>query len=163
MTRSDVYRLLEMLNAAYPASFWRMTDAERKTQVALWHDAFKQEPAEIIMAALKGYVLYNKFPPTIAGLGEWVNRLHGGPGDDELLTEAWQAVCGNIRFNDLSAENKMFFGGQARIDNYGLDPETRQTVFAGQYRKAIREIKKNVRAAGKLPETENRNRLEVGG
>ena len=115
------------------------------------------------MAALKDYVLYNKFPPTIAGLGEWVNRLHGGPGDDELLTEAWQAVCGNIRFNDLSAENKMFFGGQARIDNYGLDPETRQTVFAGQYRKAIREIKKNVRAAGKLPETENRNRLEVGG
>lgn len=163
MNRTETIQTLNILNAAYPHAFSGLSAKEKQAQVEIWHFAFKDESAAIIINALREYVLTNKYPPTIAGLKEWTERFTAKPEDSALLTEAWQAVCGNIRFNDLSAENKMFFGNQTRIDNYGLDPETRQTVFAGQYRKAIKEIKKNVRAAGKLPETENRNRLEVGG
>lgn len=155
--------MLAILNAAYPTTFKNMSEATRKAQIEIWHFALSDEPAEIVITALKEYILSNQFPPTIAGLKEWIDRIRGGGAEDALLSEAWQAVCGNIRFNDLAEENKMFFGGQTRIDNYGMDPGTVQTVFAGQYRKAIGEIRKRVRAKKAVEQLPNLQVLEVGG
>jgi hypothetical protein len=138
-----------------------MSEATRKAQIEIWHFALSDEPAEIVITALKEYILSNQFPPTIAGLRQYMQLLDNS--DAELLSEAWSAVCGNIRFEDLSAENKLFFGSQARVDQYGYDSDTVQTVFAGQHRKAIGEIRKRVRVKKAVERLPNRQALEVGG
>jgi hypothetical protein len=153
--------MLAILNAAYPTTFKNMSEATRKAQIEIWHFALSDEPAEIVITALKEYILSNQFPPTIAGLRQYMQLLDNS--DAELLSEAWSAVCGNIRFEDLSAENKLFFGSQARVDQYGYDSDTVQTVFAGQHRKALGEIRKRVRAKKAVEQLPNLQVLEGGG
>jgi hypothetical protein len=153
--------MLAILNAAYPTTFKNMSEATRKAQIEIWHFALSDEPAEIVITALKEYILSNQFPPTIAGLRQYMQLLDNS--DAELLSEAWSAVCGNIRFEDLSAENKLFFGSQARVDQYGYDSDTVQTVFAGQHRKALGEIRKRVRAKKAVEQLPNLHVLEGGG
>lgn len=153
--------MLAILNAAYPTTFKNMSEASRKAQIEIWHFALSDEPAEIVITALKEYILSNQFPPTIAGVRQYMQLLDNS--DAELLSEAWSAVCGNIRFEDLSAENKLFFGSQARVDQYGYDSDTVQTVFAGQHRKALGEIRKRVRAKKAVEQLPNLHVLEGGG
>lgn len=163
MNRTETIQTLNILNAAYPRAFSGLSAKEKQAQVEIWHFAFKDESAAIIINALREYVLTNKYPPTIAGLKEWTERFTAGPEDSALLSEAWHAVCGDIRFADLSEENKIFFGDQSRVDSYGLDPGTIQTVFAGQHKKAIGEIRKRVRAKKAVEQLPNLHVLEVGG
>ena len=161
MDKVETVKLLEILNAAYPTAFKKLSTGEKLAQIGIWQYEFRNDSADVVEVALNEYILHNQYPPTIAGVRQYMQLLDNS--DAELLSEAWSAVCGNIRFEDLSAENKLFFGSQARVDQYGYDSDTVQTVFAGQHKKALSEIRKRVRVKKAVEQLPNRQALEVGG
>lgn len=165
MTKQETAQLLEILNAAYPTAFRHLTASERRAQVSVWQQAFDDCTADTVASVLIEYIRHNAFPPTIAGIRSLIDMLTD-KGDDELLTEAWAAVCGNLRFDALSPENQIYFGNQDRINALGSDPNTVQTVFSGQHKKALPNIRKRVRlqkAAGSDPETLTADKvLQIG-
>lgn len=143
MTRNEVKGLLEMLRLAYPNTYKQMNSVEMSKQIDFYLGFFKDEPGDIMRIAVEHYIEHNKYSPTIAGLKEAAARLKAGSDVDELWKEAWNAICGNKKFEALSAANKRYFGSQAMIDNLGQSEDTVQSVIKGQYMKRISEILEN--------------------
>lgn len=144
MDKKETAALLEILRAAYPATFRQMSGGEKKAMLQVWQFAFRDDPGDCVAVALREYIQNNRYPPTIAGVRAYMDMLTENT-DEELLDEAWSAVCGNIRFEDLSRENRIFFCSQEQIDQYGFEAGTLKTVFAGQHKRAIGAIRQRIK------------------
>ena len=140
MERKDIIGMLEMLRMAYPNNYSKMSSAEMSKQIEFYLNFFQEEPADLMRIAVEHYIETSRFPPTVAGLKDAVARLKAGPDVDTLWKEAWSAICGNKKFDELSAANQKYFGNQSMIDNLGQDENTIQSVIKGQYTRRIGEI-----------------------
>lgn len=149
MTVDEMKKVLSILSTAYPKYYATMDSNEKWNQVNLYMDMFGKYPFDLVANALKNYIKVNEYPPTIAGLNKEVERMRstvGGTTMDDYIKEAWSAVQGNKRYEELSVPVKKYFGSQQVIDSIGLDENTIYTVFVGQMQRRLPDILENVKA-----------------
>ena len=80
MTKEEITRILRYLKIQYPHSFDHLkTDDEANMYVAIWNDAFKDEEARLVQAAVKKLCYNNTsgFAPTIGQIREEMLELTG--------------------------------------------------------------------------------------
>jgi len=70
MTKRQVAELLKFLNEVYPN--FEITQSKIDT----WAHLMKRQNPAKVMRRAENYVLYNKFPPTIADLSERITEAH---------------------------------------------------------------------------------------
>ncbi len=66
MDKEQVIGLLNTVNAAYPMMTRNMGNDERKAQLILWYEVFKNDDARVVGAAVRRHILSKQFPPSIA-------------------------------------------------------------------------------------------------
>ena len=80
MTKEEIKQILTYLKVQYPHSFDHLkTDEEANMYVAIWNDAFKEEDARLVQAAVKKLCYNNTsgFAPTIGQIREKMLELTG--------------------------------------------------------------------------------------
>lgn len=80
MTKEEIKQILTYLKVQYPHSFDQLkTDEEANMYVAIWNDAFKEEDARLVQAAVKKLCYNNTsgFAPTIGQIREKMLELTG--------------------------------------------------------------------------------------
>lgn len=143
MTEKEMQVALRILSTAYPRYFRDMTYEEKWEQVKLYMEMFGDIPENLFATALKNYIKDNEFPPTIAGLKKQIDILKGAVAEDTIesyIHEAWAAVEGSKKFEDLSDPVKEYFGSQRTIDAIGQDENTIYTVFVAQVQRRLPDI-----------------------
>jgi hypothetical protein len=142
MTRNDIKQLLTLLQAAYPSAFRDMSDAAVMAMIGLWEALFSQYPVDLVSAALHEYMKTNHYPPSPAGLQEFIDAALGTKDYETMFQELWKGICGDVKFKDMCPENQAFIGSQKALDELGQSEDTIQSVVKGQYLKRIPEIVK---------------------
>lgn len=140
MTKNETRQLLTILKTAYPLTYRNMSDDEMADTAALYHNCFRDLPAEAVAMALNEYVNNNEQPPTIAGIKRYLKRLDPDEDYETMFKELWSAICGNRKFEDLCPANRKYIGSQQTLDMMGLDEHTLMDVVKGQYMKRIPEV-----------------------
>lgn len=154
MTIDEMKKVLSILSTAYPKYYAGMGAREKWNQVNLYMDMFGKYPLDLVANALKNYIRVNEYPPTIAGLSKEIERMRDTVGSttlDDYIKEAWSAVQGNKRFDELSEPVQKYFGNQQAIDSIGMDENTIYTVFVGQMQKRLPEIIANLKTESEMP------------
>lgn len=165
MDKNDVRGLLEILRVAYPKAYSGLSREEAGALVNLYYRHFKDSPADVVATALDSYIEANEFPPTIAGLKRFLKQIHGGKDYEAMWAEAWSAICGGKRFEQLCPENRAYFHSQKAIDELGMSSDTIESVVRGQYMRRIAEIterRETVKAAEKTLGAERLRSLRGG-
>lgn len=90
MTREDCYKILVLLQAAYPRFYANKEKSELKNAVNLWAAMFREESAETVALAVKFLIANNTFPPSIAEIKQCIVRSQTKDKMDEI--QAWQLV-----------------------------------------------------------------------
>ena len=85
MTKTDIVKLLAVINAAYP----NMQISE--ATVSLWHELLGDLNLDFALAAVKKLILESPFPPTIADIRKQVVEITQGLNDVDAAT-AWGEV-----------------------------------------------------------------------
>ena len=92
MTRDETKALLAILKAAYPNFYKDMTTDDAKSIINLWAAMFAEDPAPVVIEAVKSLICTLKYPPTIADVKEKIAAIM----HPEMMTmtemEAWQKV-----------------------------------------------------------------------
>jgi len=85
MTKTDIVKLLAVINAAYP----NMQISE--ATVSLWHELLGDLNLDFALAAVKKLILESPFPPTIADIRKQVVEITQGLNEVDAAT-AWGEV-----------------------------------------------------------------------
>jgi hypothetical protein len=97
VNKTETIKILAVLKAAYPNSY---KDEELAVQmVSLWQDMFSDTPAVNVGLAVKALIVTCKFPPTIAEIKDYIQKLT----EPERMsgTEAWRMVMKAINGPDV--------------------------------------------------------------
>lgn len=90
MTKEETKKIMAILEVAYP-NFYKGADLSAKgVALSLWADMFANDPAKIVGMAVKALIATCKFPPTIAEVREYIQRLT--QPDRPQSAEAWEMV-----------------------------------------------------------------------
>lgn len=90
MTRDETKALLAILKAAYPNFYKDMTTDDAKSIINLWATMFAEDPAPVVIEAVKSLICTLKYPPTIADVKEKIAAITHPQTMTEM--EAWQLV-----------------------------------------------------------------------
>lgn len=90
MAREDCYKILVLLQTAYPRFYANKEKSELKNAVNLWADMFHEDSAETVALAVKFLIANNTFPPSIAEIKQCIVRSQTKDKMDE--SQAWQRV-----------------------------------------------------------------------
>ena len=161
MTKKDANRIIGILQANYPDTTKDMTDEAYMVKVNLWADAFKDEPYELVAAAVKAYIANSteRFAPNIGQVKEQIWRL---THPDELTEgEAWALVQKAIRragyeareeYDKLPLLVQKVVGSPNQLREWGLmNSETVQSVVASNFQRGYRIVQAREAAMEKTP------------
>ncbi len=100
MTKEETRQLLTVLRVNYPHSFARLSDEETFVFLDLWTEAFKDDPAELVVQAVKAIIYGDKreFAPNI---GQVKDRMYTMAHSDMLDADsAWEMVKRAVQRGD---------------------------------------------------------------
>lgn len=149
MTRQEVYQLMEVLQAYYTDSFRGLSDAAAQLKVALWQEAFQDEPGALVIAAAKAYAITDTsgFMPKPGQIKEQIRLLQK---EDELSEQgAWDLVLkalGNSSYGSLDEfarlpePVKRAVGSHNVLKQWGLCNHNELQFISTEFKKAYRQI-----------------------
>ena len=148
MTFAETLRLLAIIRVAYP-SFHNNTDKNGQTDVELlWADMFKDEPFELVSAAVKTYIASDEkgFPPHVGAIKAAIAKLT----QPQALTEAeaWNIVRGKMSncvtradFLSLPPAIQRAVGSASQLNQWAMTDikslSVTQSNFMRSYRAAL--------------------------
>lgn len=161
MERQDVGILMDLLKIAYPTYYRGLSLKEQQAAVNLWSEMFRDEPAQLVAAAVKSLIESDEkgFPPTI---GQVKAKLRLLTGPREMTeTEAWalvsKAVCNGLygseeEFSKLPPDVQRAVGNPAVLREWAmLDVGELQTVVSSNFQRSYRAAASRTRELAKLP------------
>lgn len=161
MNKKDANHIIGLLQANYPDTTKDMTDAAYMVKVNLWADEFKDEPYELVAAAVKAYIANSteRFAPNIGQIKEQI-RLLTHP--DELTeAEAWalvQKAMRNATYNAAEEFSKLppllqkVVGSPSNLRDWGsADSDTAVSVIASNFQRGYRTVQAREAAMEKTP------------
>ena len=107
MNREETKAILKVLRVSYPNSFKNLSDDETYMYLDLWSEAFKDDPAEIVVQAVKSiiYTDTREFAPNIATVRKHIYKLMHKDEINEV--QAWDLVAKALR-HGISAPKTEF-------------------------------------------------------
>ena len=163
MSRPEILKILAILRVAYPGFNKAVSPDDQKDTVLLWSEMFKDDPFEIVSAAVKALIATDDkgFPPHIGAVKTAIMKL----SMPEVLTEAeaWIIARGKMScyatrtdFLSLPPVIKRAVGSASQLCQWAMmDMESlpvTQSNFMRSYRAALEaeqwrlKIPKNVLA-----------------
>ncbi len=161
MTKKDANRIIAILQANYPDTTKDMTDEAYLVKVNLWAEEFKDEPFEIVAAAVKAYMANStaRFAPNVGQIKEQI-RLLLHPNE---LTEgeAWAMVQAAMRNSVYGAAEEFakfppmvqkVVGSPANLREWGMtEGDAAVSVIASNFQRSYRAIQAREAALEKTP------------
>lgn len=148
MTKREVAEMMTILQANYPDSFRGLSDSVMATRVKLWHEVFRDKPAEVVRAAAMAYIASDTrgFMPTVGQINDRLSKMrHAG---DRTQAEAWALVYQALgksawysaeEFEKLPPDVQRAVGNPEQLKAWALmDSETVQSVVASNFQKSYR-------------------------
>ena len=161
MTRDDTLDLLSVLKAAYPNFYKDMTRRDADNVIDLWHEMFKDEPAELVALAVKRHIATDKkgFPPHIGSIKDAIVKIM--QPEEMTEAEAWNMVRNAIRsyswdakeqFDKLPPVLQRLVGSPNQLMEWGqMDSDTVSSVVASNFQRSYKARAANEREYLALP------------
>lgn len=104
MQFEEVKKILTILRVNYPNTFRNMDKEEREAYLDLWAEAFKNDPAEMVVKAVKSiiYTDNREFAPNIAQVKNEMFKFYKNSQTD--VNDAWQLVLRNAKCDYAAAK-----------------------------------------------------------
>lgn len=163
MMKREVIGIMAILETAYPNYYAKQTEQKRMEAAALWCELFKDDPAELVAAAVKTIIVgsENPYPPTIAQIKA---KMHDLTSEAEISeTEAWALVskaCGNgiyhyqDEFDKLPPTVQAAVGRPEQLREWALmDADTVESVVASNFMRGYKAAQKRERENALLPDS----------
>ena len=155
MTRDETKQILGYLQCAYPSAFG---GDNLTATVNVWWDAFGDIDFKILKHAVKNFVKWSKYAPTIAGIQEQIDLITSEETNVDLWGRLHKAISNGIygakeEFEKLPPECKRFLGTAEVLKELAQsDSATINTVVKGQFMKRIDELQKHENVKSGLPD-----------
>lgn len=162
MTHQETSQILSILKAAYPDFYKGLSKNDAYGIINLWQRQFKDEPAEIVIAAVESLIATRtvRFPPVIGEVKEELQKLRQPKRMTEQ--EAWAIASKAAETCDLSYPQATFYelppdiqraiGSPAILRSWALsEAKTFQTVIASNFMRSWRTIQQREWEMAKLP------------
>lgn len=162
MTKQDTYKVLLVFQTFYRDSFKELSNEAAQLTLELWHELFKDEPVEEVVAAAKAFVATDKkgFPPVPGQIKEQLSLLKNQSGMSEQ--DAWEMVNNALRnssygyaeeFGKLPADIQRAVGSANMLRTWATIPyDELQTVIASTFKRDYRSIVAQKKDLAKIPE-----------
>lgn len=169
MNTKETAAVMDILSVAYPQFYRGMGPAEKKAAVDLWAGMFKDDPLQIVLAAVKRLIATDTkgFPPAIGAVKEQIWRIQ----NPQHLTEqeAWQMVAKAVNtsnaersFSELPPEVRHIVGSPVQLTEWGrMDEAAFQSVVASHIQRSFRAKTENEKERAKLPQDVRRLELDA--
>lgn len=161
MTRDETLAIMGILKTAYPNFYRNMTREAALDAVSLWAEMFRDEPAEIVAAAVKALIKTRTdgWPPNV---GEVTAKIAELTQPKELAeTEAWALVEKAARngiygaveeFGKLPPVVQKAVGTPNQLREWAiLDADELKTVVASNFMRSYKIIQKREREIAMIP------------
>lgn len=171
MTRDDTLDLLSVLKAAYPNFYKDMTRRDADNVIDLWHEMFKDEPAELVALAVKRHIATDKkgFPPHIGSIKDAIVKIM--QPEEMTEAEAWNMVRNAIRsyswdakeqFDKLPPVLQRLVGSPNQLMEWGqMDSDTVSSVVASNFQRSYKARAANEREYLALPAEVKQAMLQI--
>lgn len=161
MTYDETLAIMAVLKAAYPAYYRDMKRSEAEGIVSLWTEMFRDEPANLVAAAVKSYIASDAkgFPPHIGAIKDAILKLR----EPKTMTEqeAWMAVKNATRnglygsaeeFRKLPPVCQKLVGSPSQLREWAMmDSDTLQSVVASNFMRSYKIMEAREREVKTLP------------
>lgn len=175
MTRTEMGKMMALLQATYPAYYKDVSDDDAASIVTLWNEMFADDPAELVTAAVKRLILSDNkgFPPTI---GQIKDNMHKITHPDEMnAQEAWTLVKKAVRayclydkpetnpYYKLPKAVQRAIGGPGQIRDWSMmDESAFDSVEGSHFKRAYQTVTEQEKERQKLPESTKTLIAELG-
>lgn len=160
MTTEETRAILTVLKANYPQSFRNMNKEVGNQMLALWAEAFKDTPAQLVTSAVKKiiYTDTREFAPNIGQVNAVIAEITNSSMPFE---EAWKIIDNAVHSGSPAVEWNKFPAVLKRITSardiqewaYSTEPSAYRTVVKAQVRKAYETQIAREKELSVLPES----------
>lgn len=157
MNKTESAAIMAILQAAFPAFYRNISQADAKMAVNLWAEMFADDDAQQVAAAVKCIIAtqIEGFPPTIGAVKEKLRELKNPSAMTAQEGWAWatKAAQGNAKWDELPEPVKKAIGSQLvlREWQFNTDTEAFNTVVYSQFVKSFNICQAREAEAAKLP------------
>ncbi len=160
MTIQDTGRIMSILGVAYPGFYAKADQMNEDLAVALWASEFREEPVELVEAAVKIYIDADEkgYPPHIGAIKNILRRLYGKGLD---AAGAWSLVRTAVsnsayeareEFDKLPEDVRRMVGSPNQLRDWSqMDCDVFNSVVASNFQKAYRQRQEDRRFTALIP------------
>lgn len=161
MNREETKVILAVLRSAYPSFYKGMGKAELTGIVDLWAEMFRDEPSQMVAAAVKAMIATreNTFPPNIGEIKAQIEKLQNA--NEPSASDAWSMVATATRnglynaqreFDKLPPDVRAVVGTPMQLKEWAMmESDVFASVVASNFQKAYRARAERARNDRKLP------------
>ena len=161
MNYDETLAIMAVLKAAYPAYYRHMKRSDADGIVSLWTEMFKDEPANMVAAAVKAYIASDTkgFPPHIGAIKDAIVKIKAPKSRTEQ--EAWLLVKNATRnglygreeeFEKLPPICQKLVGGPSQLREWAMmDSDTLNSVVASNFQRSYKVMEKREKERLALP------------
>lgn len=169
MTYEETRKILTVLKTNYPQSFRGWDKDQSHAFLDLWAEAFKDDPVEIVIAAVKAIIYSDtrEFAPNIGQVKDKMYKLSNTVQID--ADQAWSMVSKALRngiygaeeeFAKLPPEVQAGVGNANQLREWAkMDADTVQSVIGSNFKRGYRGRIEAKKEYDKLP-NETKNMIE---
>ena len=161
MTYDETLAIMAVLKAAYPAYYRDMKRSDADGIVSLWTEMFKDDPANMVAAAVKAYIASDTkgFPPHIGAIKDAIVKIKA----PKSMTgqEAWLLVKNATRnglygsveeFEKLPPICQKLVGSPSQLREWAtMDSDTLNSVVASNFQSSYKVMEKREKERLALP------------
>ena len=160
MTKTDVLKIISMLEVAYPQHYSRLSQEQLQNQIMLWSDLLEDEDANIIANTVKIMIKNDSspFPPTVGQICSKAQDLFQPKGMTEQ--QAWNHISRAIRngnyhareeWENLPEEVQEMCSPNDIRDWASMDTSQVQTVVSSNWQRSFKVREKARQEYNRLP------------
>ena len=161
MNYEETLAIMGVLKAAYPQYYRDMKRSEAESVVSLWAEMFKDDPANMVAAAVKAYIASDTkgFPPHIGAIKDAIVKIKAPKSMTEQ--EAWLLVKNATRnglygsveeFDKLPPICQKLVGGPSQLREWAMmDSDTLNSVVASNFQRSYKVMEKRDKERLALP------------
>lgn len=161
MTYEETRDILTVLRVNYPQSFKNWTREQGEMFLELWSEAFKDDPVEVVTAAVKAIIYGDtrEFAPNIGQVKDKIMRItHPVTIDADMAWSMVYKALGNSlhnaqkEFDKLPPEVQAGVGSPNQLREWAqMDTSTLESVIASNFKRGYRGRIEEKKEFDKLP------------
>lgn len=173
MSKSEIAKILAIIYEAYHFFYKDSTDDKINTAIVLWHNLFKNDPYELVEAAVYSHIANSVHPPTVAHIKKEIgnllvpNELSEAEAVALVVSAASNSIYNaNYEYNKLPEILQKIVGSPRQLREYGLmDSNTLHSVVMSNLGRSYRIMQQREREKMALPDitkmyVENKQKLQ---